>query len=310
MKQTRIRILIKRVCGFFAERIGMRKGYKKQMIRRYVVITFAAILYGIGIGCFLDPNNLAPGGITGISVIINRFTPIPTGTLYLLFNIPILLIGAWKFGVKFLIPTFYAIVLVSFFTNRLAVYGPITDEPLLAAIAGSGCVATGIGMIFRVGGTTGGLDIIVKILRTKYKHIKTGNLFFLIDCIIVCCSGLVFRNFNVAMYALITVILNGRILDFVLYGSDEAKLLYIISDKPEQIGARLLQEVDNGVTYLEGEGGYSSERKKILMCVTRKQQAPKVEEIVKEEDGNAFLIITSANEIYGQGYKNIYSEKL
>lgn len=282
----------------------------KRVLFVYAVITAASVLYGIGVSLFLDPNNLAPGGATGIAVILNRLTGVETGTLYFMINIPIVLLGIWKFGWKFFVSTAYAVFVSSIFTNFFAKFPAVTDDPLLAALAGSVVVAIGIGLIFKVGATTGGTDIIIKILRLKYKHIRTGVLFFVTDFIIVSTSGLIFRNFNTVLYAMIAVVLTGRVLDIVLYGADEARLIYVISSQPEKIAGRLLDEVDSGVTYLNGEGGYSNEKKKVIMCVTKKQQAPRLEEIVKQEDPSAFLIVTSANEIYGEGYKNLFAERL
>lgn len=282
----------------------------KRHILDYGIIALAAILYAIGVSLFLDPNNLASGGITGIAIILNRITGLETGTLYLILNIPIVLLGLWKFGWKFMISTAYAILLTSAFTNLLAGYTVITTEPLLAAVAGSVFLAVGIGLIFKAGATTGGTDILIKILRLRYKHVKTGRLFFITDFFIVTISGLLFRDFNIAMYAMIAVVITGKVLDLVLYGADEAKLIYIISEKPEQITGRLLDEIDSGVTYLKGIGGYSNEAKRVIMIVTKKQQAPRVEEVVKEEDAGAFMIVTNANEIYGEGYKSLFSEKI
>lgn len=282
----------------------------KRHILDYGIIALAAILYAIGVSLFLDPNNLASGGITGIAIILNRITGLETGTLYLILNIPIVLLGLWKFGWKFMISTAYAILLTSAFTNLLAGYTVITTEPLLAAAAGSVFLAVGIGLIFKAGATTGGTDILIKILRLRYKHVKTGRLFFITDFFIVTISGLLFRDFNIAMYAMIAVVITGKVLDLVLYGADEAKLIYIISEKPEQITGRLLDEIDSGVTYLKGIGGYSNEAKRVIMIVTKKQQAPRVEEVVKEEDAGAFMIVTNANEIYGEGYKSLFSEKI
>lgn len=280
------------------------------IIKNYIVITIGACLYAGGISLFLDPNNLAPGGITGIAVILNRLTGIETGTLYFLCNVPIVLLGLWKFGWRFMLSTAYAIVLTSGITNLLANISAVTTEPLLAALAGSILVAVGIGVIFKSGATTGGMDIIIKILRLKYKHMKTGSLFLLTDVIIVAFSGIVFRDFNIMMYALIAVFITGKVMDMVLYGTDEAKLIYIISDYQIKITERLLAELDIGVTYLEGAGGYSQKSKRVIMCVVKKQLAPRVEDIIQDEDPAAFMIITSANEIYGEGYKDIFSEKL
>ncbi|MCD8362928.1 MAG: YitT family protein [Lachnospiraceae bacterium] len=280
------------------------------MKKDLLIITVAAFIYAAGISLFLDPNNLAPGGVTGISVILNRLSGVDTGTLYFLLNIPIVLLGVWKFGWRFMGKTAYAVALTSTFTNLLAAFGAVTDDLLLAALAGSVLIALGIGLIFKAGATTGGTDIIIKILRQKYRYLKTGFLFQCTDMIIVAISGLVFRDLNIALYAMIAVLISGRALDYVLYGGDEAKLIYIITEKPDDIGRRLLLELEVGITYLHGSGGWTGREKQVILCVVRRTQGPQVQELVKAEDPEAFLIITSASEIYGEGYKNLFEESL
>lgn len=285
------------------------KSFKRRAFD-YAVITIASIIYAAGISLFLDPNNLASGGITGVAIIANRYSGIETGTLYLLFNIPVIILGIWKFGWKFIISTFYSIFIVSVFTNLIAPFGAATKDPLLAALAGSTLVAIGIGFIFKAGATSGGVDIIVKCLRLKYKHLKAGILFLALDMFIVAVSGLVFQNMDTALYAALAVIICSVVMDIVLYGTDEAKLIYIISNKYTSIADRLMEEADVGVTYIEGTGAYSKTDKKVIMCVMKKQDAPRAEEIVREEDADAFMIVSSANEIFGEGYKSYFSEKL
>lgn len=281
-----------------------------RLFRNLLLIFAASMLYGAGVSLFLDPNNLAPGGVTGISVILNRLSGIDTGTIYLLINIPIVLLGIWKFGFRFMGKTAYAIVLTSWATNVLSSKGAATDDPLLAALAGSILMALGIGLVFRAGATTGGMDIIIKLLKRRFRHLKTGFLYQCTDILIVGISGLVFQNLNTALYALIAVLVSGAALDYVLYGGDEAKMIYIITEKPEEIGHRIMKEVDAGVTYLQGSGGWTGEEKQVIFCVVRRVHGPQVEELVKEEDPSAFLIITSASEIYGEGYKDLFAEKL
>lgn len=282
----------------------------KHKVKSYSMITLAAVAYAAGISLFLDPNNLAPGGVTGIAILVNRLIGIPTGTLILLLNVPLLLLGIWKFGWKFICSTFYAIFIVSVATDVLAPIGALTKEPILAAAAGGALSAAALGFVFRVGATTGGMDIVIKVLRLKYPHMKTSSLFLITDVCIASCSGLVFGNVDVVLYALVAVFVMSYVMDLVLYGKDEANLLYIISDRPEDISQRILGEIDVGVTFLQGRGAYSSQNKKVIMCVTKKQQAPGIEVIVKEEDPRAFMIITSASEIYGEGYKNIFADKI
>ena len=282
----------------------------KTHVKDYLIITIASVFYGLAISQFLDPNDIAPGGVSGLAMIINRIINIEVGTLILMINIPILLLGLYKFGFKFIISTIYATFMGSVFTNILAKYPPVTTDPLLATIAGSAIASIAIGFIFKAGATTGGTDIIVKVLRLRFPHLKTGRLFLICDMIVVVLSAFVFENTDSALYAAIGVFLMSIVFDIVLYGADGAKLIYIISNDWQNIATRLLMELDVGVTYLEGEGAYSNEKKRVIMCVVRKQIAPHVEEIVKEEDGTAFMIISSAAEIYGEGYKNIYSEKI
>ena len=165
---------------------------KKELVKNYAVITAMAFLNAVAISLFIDPNNLAPGGVTGIAIIISRFLPVETGTLIFAFNIPILLFAIWQFGMKFTVSTIYAIALISAFTNILAPLGAATNDILLAALAGGVIYAVSIGVIMKFGATTGGMDIIVKWLRAKLPYLKTGMLFFITDVIIVSMSGIVF----------------------------------------------------------------------------------------------------------------------
>ena len=295
--------------GFFWENPSKGKRMVKNALKKYGIITISALLNAAAISLFIDPSNLAPGGVTGIAIIISRFVPVETGTLIFALNVPILLFAVWQFGFRFAVSTIYALALISAFTNLLAPFGAATDDILLAALAGGVIYAVSIGMIMKAGATTGGMDIIVKWLRTKLPHLKTGVLFFITDVIIVSMSGIVFQNIDAALYAGITVVVNSVVIYLVRYGRDEARLLYIISDKPKQITERLLTELDVGVTYIDGRGAYSGREKQVLMCVTKKQMSPRVEEIVKEEDADAFMVITSATEIFGEGFKSYFAER-
>lgn len=282
----------------------------KNIFWKLFVITMASLVYGIAISLFLDPNDLAPGGVTGIAILVNRFVPTQTGTLILLINIPILLFGLWNFGFRFIISTIYCTCMTSLFTNLFSSFEPVSKEPLLAGLVGGGLTALALGLIFKVGSTSGGTDIIVKFLRKRIPHLRTGIIFMCMDIVIISCSVFVFGDFDKAVYAAISAIVTSFGLDFVLYGRDGAKLLYIISDSSEQITERILKELDIGVTFVQGYGAYSGKEKKVILCAIRKQMAHKAEAIVREVDSEAFMIITSANEIYGEGYKSYFTEKL
>lgn len=277
----------------------------------YVLMTLACFCYAVGISLFVEPNNIASGGVTGIAIILNKAIGGSTGIWFFVINIPILLIGMWKFGFKFLMSTVYCTTIISVFTDLLSHYGsPLTKDVLVATIAGGMLTAIGMGGVFKAGATTGGMDIVVKLCKLKFPYMKTGSLFLIMDFLVVLASAFVFQNIDRAFYSAMEVFVTSTLLDLVLYGKDGAKLIYIISDKSEKIAARLLDELNIGVTYMEGQGAYSGREKKVIMCVTKKQIAPRAEEIVKEEDPNTFMIVSSASEIYGQGYKSYFSEKL
>lgn len=281
-------------------------------IFEYGIMTVGAVLYAMGITLFLDPNHLAPGGVTGIGIILSQFLPVETGTIIFMINMPLIILGYLKLGRKLIFRTFYCVTLTSTIIDAVnALYGKaVTDDLLISAIAGCSLVGIGIGLIMKQSSTTGGSDIVVRLLRKKFPHIKTGALFSAIDCVIVAMSAVVFKDIVLALYALIAVAVCAYVLDKVLYGTDEAKLLYIISDMSRPITERLLKDLEVGVTFIQGKGAYSGRDKEVIMVAMRKALAPKAEQIVREVDPTAFIIITSASEIYGEGHKNIFSEKL
>ena len=279
-------------------------------VLQYAGILAASALYAAAIALFLDPNHLAPGGVSGIAIIINQLTQIPTGTLILIMNVPLMALGMWKLGFKFLLSTLVAVISSSIFTNLLAPYGPLTTDPLLAACAGGALLAVGRGILFKLGAPSGGTDILIRVIKLQYKHLKTGSLFLAPDCCVIAASALVFGDIDLALYAAIATIVSSFCLDLVLYGRDEAKLVYLITDHEQAIAHRLLQELESGVTYLQGQGAYTRDNKKVILCAMQKRLLPKVQEIAMEEDPCAFLIVTSASEIFGEGFKDISAPRL
>lgn len=285
-------------------------GKTANKIKCYVILTVAALIYAVAVSLFLDPNNIAPGGVTGIAILVSRFVPVTTGTMNLLINIPIVLLGLWKFGWRFICSTMYALAAITVFINILAGYGAVTEDLLIAAVIGGALIGSALALVFKAGATTGGADIIVKVLRTKWKHIKTNILFLAFDSMVIIASWIVFHDLTVAFYAGIAVVTTSAVMDRILYGSDEARLTYIISANPEQMKQRILDELEITATIITAKGAYSNAPKELLMVATRKQMYPKLEEIVKDEDTSAFMIVASANEIYGEGYKDITKEKI
>lgn len=281
----------------------MDKQNFKSLLWKYLTITVGSVVYAAAVSFFLDPNGIVPGGFTGIAMIIGHYVPIKTGTMTLILNIPVIALGIWKFGLKFLASTVYSVALSSVMIDLFALIGPLTSDLLLSALAGGFLMAIGLELVLKEGATTGGTDIIVKLLRTKIKHLSAGSLFTITDGLIVLISAIVFKNIEVALYAVICIVVYSKVIDLILYGRDEAKMLLIVSDKYEIITKRLLVELDAGATFLDGKGAYSGEGKRVVLCVIRKHLAPRALKIVKVEDPLAFTIITTANEVFGEGYK-------
>lgn len=290
--------------------MNLRQVKKRDILIKFLVITVPATAYGAAISLLIDPNDLAPGGVSGLSIVLSRMIPLETGTIFLLINIPIMLLGIWRFGIKFIVSTMYATCVASLSTNFFERLGPLTTQPLLGAVFGGVLSAAGIGYVMRVGATTGGTDIIAKCLKQKKPHLKTGTIFLAIDSCIILFGGIVFGKVDSVLYSIISATACSVVLDMVLYGRDEAKMIFIISNSSDSITERILKELDAGVTHLTGTGAYRKENKQVILCVVKKQNAYAVEEIVKQEDSTAFLIVSSASEIYGEGYKSYFGDRL
>lgn len=291
---------------------------QKQVVKkifRYVFITFTATLYAVGIALFLNPNNLAPGGISGIAIILKKMFPgLPgVGMLILLINIPILAVGIKKFGIKFILSTMYSLIVSSVLIDILPIVfnvNGVTDNKMLASVIGGATFGLGMGLMFRLDTTTGGLDIIVKIIKQKKPHLKTGQIYFLLDVVILAASAVAFKDVEVALYAAIAIYVSTVVMDRAIYGGDEATLVYIISEKRELIARRMMKEVNVGATMIQAKGAYSNETTEVIMCVMKKQTLVKVRNILKQTDSGAFMIVSSANEVFGQGFKDHFKTEI
>ena len=279
------------------------KDFRKKFLN-YVMIAFGSVCQGIGVGMFLEPYGIAPGGVMGISIMVSKLTGATTGSLMLLINLPLLAASFFLFGRIFFTRTVAATFLVSAAIDFFSRFSPPSEDRILCAVAGGALVAFSIGIIFRAGGSTGGMDVVVKFLRKKFPQLKSGTLFLIVDGIISAASGFVFKNVNNALYAFVALFVSTRLLDFVLYGADEARLVFSFSNKNEEIIKHILLRLDAGASYILGEGGFSGEGQKIIMCAIKKSRFPRLEEIVKSIDESSFMVVSSASEIFGKGFKS------
>ena len=295
----------------------MKAKFRTILLELFALLVGSAA-YASALFCIMDRNHLAPGGISGISVMLHYVWPkIAVGTAYLVLNIPILILGFICLSRKFMFYTLIATGMVAGFTDLFAlleakgIWAPaLTDVPILAALYGGAALGVGIGIVMRGGGSTGGTDVLAKVVRIRNKQFRTGPLILCADAVVITASAFVFQDIETALYAGIGAVVSAKVLDLVLYGSDETKKLLIVSDRHEVIAQRFMKELDTGVTYLEGIGAYTKEKRTVMLCMVKKHHFTRAREIVTEEDCNAFLIISSASEVFGEGYKKHESEDL
>lgn len=291
-----------------------KKTLALHFLKKYLLITGGCIIFALGIALFLDPNKIASGGVSGLAIVLNYATHkvewLNTGVWIIILNIPLFILGAVFFGRNFIVSTMYTTIVSSLFIELFAFvlkkFLPLTDDIVIAGVVGGGLMGLGLGIIFRLGSTTGGTDIIVKILRKKFRFIKTGVISLTVDLVIIAISTIVFKEFKLAFYTVVSLIITTVSLDWVLYGGDSAKLMYIITDSEhaEKISEKILKELDISATFINGEGAYTGDEKRIIMCAIKKYLYPKLKDYVHEIDPRAFTIVTSAKEIYGEGYKD------
>lgn len=284
----------------------------KNSITDYIIIALGASLYAASVAVFTSKNNIAPGGLTGVSTMLNYLFSLPIGAMIFLMNIPLFLWAFFKNGRGFVIKTMTGTALVSVFIDIFQAVLPFYGgNIMLAAIFGGALSGLGLGLIFARGGSTGGTDIIAVSLNKRFPHISTGRLMLLSDAVVLTAAAIVYGNIESALYAGITIFVSVRVIDAVTYGTSRGngKLIFIISDSYDVISREIIQKLGRGVTVLNGSGAYTGNSKRVLMCAARPNQVVKITKGVKIIDKNAFIVVTTANSILGEGFYNSVKEK-
>lgn len=282
-----------------------------RLAKMYGMILVGAAVYALAFDLFFVPNGIAFGGVTGLAQIVNFFFPqIPIGTLVIAFNIPLFLLG-WKYlGGHMLVTSLFAMAASSLMIDLFPLlyrFSPMEDS-LLACIFGGVVLGVGLGITFLQGATTGGTEIVARLLKRKLSWLPMGKLLLLADLTVVALVALVFRNVGTALYGIVALYISTVVMDWVLYGMDNAKVAYIISDKPEEIARVIMDELDRSVTYLQGEGGYLGQPKKVILCAFKQRQIVAIKETVRQVDPNAFMIVTTSHEVLGEGFGSYHGE--
>ena len=270
----------------------------------YLWLTLASAVYALGFNWCYAPNLIGFGGITGVAQIIHSALPwAPIGTVVILLNIPLFLLG-WRFiGGHLLVTSLYAMFVSSLMIDGMtALAGPFRPmEPLLACIYGGVLMGASLGVVFLQGATTGGTDLIARLLKLRLAWLPMGKLLMVIDLVVIVAVAVAFGNLNSALYGLVALYISTLVMDMVLYGLDNAKVAYIISEQYEAITQKLLQ-LDRGVTLLDGKGAWSGQEKRIILCAFGRRHFIPIKKLVQSIDPDAFVIVCDAHEVLGEGF--------
>ena len=279
----------------------------KQLLKNFMMVTLGAAIYALAFDWSFAPNEIGFGGITGIAQVVNHFFPqLTIGMLVIALNVPLFLVG-WKlFGTYMLVSSLYAMTISSVFIDlfNTVIHFPPMEDVLLACIVGGVLLGLSMGVVFLQGATTGGTEIVARLLKLKFAWLPVGKLLLVADYTVVALVALVFHNLNTALYGVVGIYISTAVMDTVLYGMDTAKVAYIISDDPDGIARIILHDLDRSITYLRGEGGYSGTEKKVIMCAFKQRQIVRLKEAVRQVDPHAFMIVTDAHEVLGEGFSS------
>lgn len=278
----------------------------KQFFIDYAQIILGAFLGALAYPMFLVPNNIAPGGITGAATIINYLFKFPVGITSLMLNIPLFIVGYKSMGKRFVFRTLFATIFFSLLIDMLKI-PLVTEDELLASLFGGGLLGLGLALILRGNATTGGTDLIARMVHKRFPVISIGLFLLIIDFIVVFAAG-VTMGMKQALYAMLTVFACSKALDAVLAGIDTNKVCYIISKNNNAIKKRILEDMERGVTVFDAEGGYSGENVSMLLCVVNRLEIIRLKEIVRLEDHKAFLFVMNAHETLGEGFRALVEE--
>lgn len=260
-------------------------------------------IFAFGFAYFLQPNDLSPGGISGLALVIVELIGVGSvGTLSILINLPLFILGGVKIGRQFFFGSLLGMLLSNILIDSFAVMQIPAVEPLMSVLYGGVICGFGLGIVFVNGTSTGGSDILVRLLKLKYRNVPIGQISMCFDAIVVTLTGLVFHDLNKALYTGITVYLCGKVLDAVVYRFDYSKVVLIISSEYEAIAQGIGKKLDRGATFLHGEGSYTHSETKVVLAAVKKQQITELKELVMELDPNAFVIVQEAHQVLGDGF--------
>ena len=277
----------------------------KRLVINGIYVLMGVVLITISVNSFFLRLKIAPGGVSGLATVIHYLSGLSVGTIVFALNIPLFIAGFLAFGKRFSVKTLIATVLLSVLLDATLWLPQVTDDLLLASIFGGMIMGCGMALVFKGGATTGGTDILAKVVNKYFPAFNISEQLFVIDGMVVIFAMVVFKDFDIGLYAIIAIWLSAKVIDIVFEGAGFAKAMFIISDNGEEIGHKIMEEVGRGVTGLNGEGLYLKNDKKILLTVVDRIQIPAIKRIAKEIDKRAFIIITDVREALGEGFNKM-----
>ena len=282
-----------------------------KILKDYAIITVGCLLYSFAFNCFFESNNLAMGGFTGIAQVLNRFIPaLPIGATVFVMNIPLMIIGIKKQGWSILFTTIYAVAVSSAMIDTMNAFITFpSTEPLLACIYGGVLLGIALGIMMLKSATTGGTELAARLLKYVFKSISIGKICLVIDVTVICIYALTFKSLDNALYGIIAMYVSSIAMDMVVYGSTNAKLAYIISDKSEEITQKLM-DMGLGATIFKGNGAFTGTQKNVLLCAARPNKIARIKTAVMVIDPKGFVIVTDAKEVLGEGFGEYTNDSL
>ena len=276
-----------------------------------VKILVGSCLFALGFGLFLEPHSINAGGISGLAQIVVRLLGVGTvGTITLVVNLPLFAIGGLKVGKKFFAGSLIGMLSSSVALDLMSNLPAPETEPLLAALYGGVICGLGLGIVFSTGASTGGSDIIVRLLKRKWQNVPIGTINIFFDLTVACLTGLAFWNIGSALYSGVAIVVTGQIIDAVVYRFDYSKVALIISDHHQAIAEEISRQLDRGATFLQGEGTYTHKQTKVVLTAVKKQQLAELKRLVVEIDPDAFIIVQEAHQVLGDGFSRYSKDAL
>lgn len=279
---------------------------KKRFVVDYAQMIVGAVLTALSFDWFFLPNQIAPGGITGVATLLNHLIGVPVGLTSIVLNIPLFLLGYKAVGGSFAFRSLLAMILLSVLIDLIPETA-LTTDVLLASVYGGLLMGVGLGLVLRAGATTGGTDLAAKIIHNHWSGISVGGVLLALDCIVVAMAALVFGA-QAALYAAVSLVVCSKVIDLVIQGWNTAKQLFIITDHAQAIAARITGELERGATLLSATGAYSGEARGMVFCVISNAEVARLKQLIAEVDPGAFITVSNVHEAMGEGFSGLQNK--